>query len=320
VSDFPGNRMMANASLILSGTANPELAAGIARYLDLPIGTREIERFPDGETSVELQTPVRGKEVIIVQSTSPPVDSHLMELLVLSDACRRAAATRIIAVIPYFGYGRADKRILHRESITARLVADLLQAAGVQHVVTIDLHAPQIEGFFTIPMDSLTAVSILCGSLKNHLPKDIVTVSPDLGRIRMAAEYARLLDTPTVVLHKHRQSSTSTTVKQLVGDVRDRACLIVDDMIATGGTIAESINFLLAAGACPDIWIAATHGLFLDGAYAKLTHSAVREIWVTDTVAPIVRDWPQLKIASVAPLLAGALQQIHAEGAFTDLY
>jgi ribose-phosphate pyrophosphokinase len=312
--------MRASEFLVLGGTANPDLAASIARDLSLPLCALRIERFPDGEVSIKLQEPVRGKEVFLVQPTSPPVDPNLVELLALADACRRAAASRITAVIPYFGYARADKRVCRREPVTARMVADLLQVAGIQHVLTLDLHTEQIEGFFTIPVDSLTAVPVMCNALKGQLPANIVTVATDAGRVRMASEYAHRLGTPVVILHKRRASGTETEVIQLVGDVRDRACLIVDDMISTGGTLAGSIKALLAAGALPEIWIAATHGLFVDDARVKLALDAVRGIWVTDSIAQDRHAWPQLHIVSVAPLLAEGLMEIHGAVSPAPIY
>jgi ribose-phosphate pyrophosphokinase len=306
--------MMADEFLILGGTANPGLAAAIADNLALPLCARKIERFPDGEISIEIHETVRGKEVFLIQPTAPPVDPNLLELLALTDACRRAAASRIIAVIPYFGYARADRRTCRCEPVTARMVADLLQTVGIQHVVTVDLHTPQTEGFFTIPVDSLTAVPVLCNALEGRLPGDVVTVAPDAGRARMATEYAHRLGTPVVILHKRRSSSSETETIRLMGDVRGHACLIVDDMITTGGTLAGSIKALLDAGARPEIWIAATHGLFVAGARAKLAHAGIREIWVTDTVAHDSQAWPQLHVVSVAPLLADAFRQIHADG------
>jgi ribose-phosphate pyrophosphokinase len=311
--------MMACEYLVLSGSANPGLAAAIAGNLGLPLCARRIERFPDGEISIEIDQTVRGKEVFLIQPTAPPVDPNLLELLALTDACRRAAAARITAVVPYFGYARADKRVCLREPVTARMVADLLQTVGIEHVVTLDLHTAQIEGFFTIPVDSLTAVPILCNALRDRLPANVVVVAPDAGRVRMATEYVHRLAVPLVILHKQRRSSTETETIQLVGDVRGRPCLIVDDMITTGGTIAGSIQALLAAGAQPDIWIAATHGLFVDGARTRLAHASIREIWVTDTVAQKQQDWPQLHIVSVAPLLADALRQIHADGSLREM-
>src|SRR5688572_7106388 len=190
---------------IFAGTANPHLAALIARELDVRLGASVVERFPDGEISVRLDEPVRGREVFIVQPTGPPVNEHLVELLAFADACRRASAERITAVVPYFGYARADKRHGRREPITASMVADLLQAVGVDHVVTVDVHAPQLEGFFRIPVDNLTAVPTLCDALRKHLPEKIVVVSPDAGRVSMASEYAHRLGTSVVVLHKRRE-------------------------------------------------------------------------------------------------------------------
>jgi ribose-phosphate pyrophosphokinase len=310
---------MTSEFIILSGTANSALANAMAGQLDMPLGACRIERFPDGEVFIELCQPVRHKEVYLIQPTGPPVDRHLIELLALADACRRASAAQLTAVIPYFGYARADKRIHRREPVTARMVADLLQAVGVQHVVTLDLHTPQIEGFFYIPVDSLSAVTVLCNAVKKRLPEKFVVVSPDVGRVKMASEYANRLGVPVVILHKRRESGSKTTITKVVGDVGDMACLIVDDMIATGGTLADSIEALLVAGARPAMWIAATHGLFLDGARDKLTHPAVRELWVTDSVAPMELNWDELHVVSVAPLIASAIKRIQADGSFSDL-
>ena len=191
-----------------------------------------------------------------MQPTSPPVNEHLVELLALVDACRRASAAQITAIVPYFGYARSDKRHGRREPITASMVALLLQAVGVEHVVTIDLHAPQIEGFFHIPVDSLTAVPMLADALLGRLPDGIVIAAPDANAVRLASRYAHRLKTSVIVLHKQRESGTETKVTHPVGDVRDRPCLIVDDMISTGGTIAEAIEALLESGARPRVWSA----------------------------------------------------------------
>jgi ribose-phosphate pyrophosphokinase len=296
------------------------LAEAIACELDVQVGACTVDRFPDGEVAVQLLEPVRRKEVFLVQSTSPPVNDHLVELLALADACRRAAAARITAIVPYFGYARADKRHGRREPITARVAADLLEAVGIAHVVTVDLHTPQIEGFFHAAVDSLTAVPTLCRELRDRLPPGLAVVSPDVGRMRMATEYARCFGAPVIVLHKRRESGTETEVTHIVGDVSHRACLIVDDMISTGGTVAESVTALLEAGARPEIIVAATHGLLLPGAREKLDHPAVREVCVTDTVAVADRNWPQLHVVSIAPLMAGALERFLADGSIGDLY
>jgi ribose-phosphate pyrophosphokinase len=305
---------------ILAGTANPELAAAIARELGVPLGGCVVDRFPDGEVSVRLLEPVRRKEIFLVQPTSPPVNDHLVELLALADACRRSAAARITAIVPYFGYGRADKRHGRREPITGRMVADLLEAVGIAHVVTIDLHTPQIEGFFFAPVDSLTAVPTLARALAERLPPDVVVVSPDAGRVGLATRYAERLGAPVVVLHKRRVSGVETEVTRVVGEVAGRACLIVDDIIATAGTVAAGLEALLAAGARPEMIVAATHGLFLPGAREKLDRPPVREVWVTDTVAAGDKDWPELRVASIAPLLARALERFQADGSLGDLY
>jgi ribose-phosphate pyrophosphokinase len=305
---------MNNSFTIFAGRANVALATSVAVEMGARLGACSVERFPDGELSVRLDEPVRGREVLIIQPTSPPVNDHLIELLAFADACRRASAAHITAVMPYFGYSRADKRHGRREPITASMVAALMQAVGVNHVITIDLHAPQIEGFFHIPVDSLTTAPVMVEALRPGLPPDIVVVSPDAGRVRMATEYARLLGAPVAVLHKERASGVETRITRLVGDVRDRPCLIIDDMISTGGTIAESVEALLDAGARPEIIVAATHGLLLAGAREKLARAVTREVLVTDTVAPPAHDWPQLRVVSVAPLIASALRRYLSDG------
>jgi ribose-phosphate pyrophosphokinase len=305
---------MNNSFTIFAGRANVALATSVAVEMGARLGACSVERFPDGELSVRLDEPVRGREVLIIQPTSPPVNDHLIELLAFADACRRASAAHITAVMPYFGYSRADKRHGRREPITASMVAALMQAVGVNHVITIDLHAPQIEGFFHIPVDSLTTAPVMVEALRPGLPPDIVVVSPDAGRVRMATEYARLLSAPVAVLHKERASGVETRITRLVGDVRDRPCLIIDDMISTGGTIAESVEALLDAGARPEIIVAATHGLLLAGAREKLARAVTREVLVTDTVAPPAHDWPQLRVVSVAPLIASSLRRFLSDG------
>jgi len=311
---------MSSEFIVFAGSAHPELAAEMAAELGTSLGECVIERFPDGETAVWLDESVRRREVFIVQPTSPPVNDHLVELLVIADACRRAAASRVTAIVPYFGYARSDKRHNRREPITASLVAQLMQAAGIDHLITVDLHAAQIEGFFHIPVDSLTAVPTLCQALIDRLPKNTVVVSPDSGRVKMASDYAQRLGLPVVVLHKQRSSGTETEVTRVVGDVRDRPCLIIDDMVATGGTITAGIESLLAAGARPEIIVAATHGLFLSEVEQRLSHDAIRTIITTDTVATSARDWPRLDVIPIAPLLAAAIFKVTSDGSLRDLY
>jgi ribose-phosphate pyrophosphokinase len=304
---------------LFSGTANPALATAVAAELGVRLGLCSATRFPDGETAVQIGEPVRGREVFLVQPTSPPVNDNLVELLALADACRRSAAARITAVVPYFGYARADKRHGRREPITASLVARLMQEAGIDHLVTLDLHAEQIEGFFHIPVDSLTAVPTLCEALRGRLPEGVVVASPDAGRVAMATDYAHRLACPVAILHKRRTSGTETVVTQVVGDVHDRPCLIIDDMISTGGTIARAVEALLAAGACPEIIVAASHGLFVGEARAMLSHDVIQEVFVTDSVAAD-RSWPRLRVVPLAPLIASAISRLHACGTLGDLF
>jgi ribose-phosphate pyrophosphokinase len=313
-------RDVRNEFTIFTGSANPNLAATIARALGSHVGACVVDRYPDGDVAVQLLDSVRRKEVFLVQPTSPPVNDHLVELLALADACRRSGASRVTAIVPFFGYGRADKRNGKREPIMARVVADLLQVVGIRHIVTVDLHSPQIEGFFHAPVDNLTAVPTLCRAVLDRAPDNLAVVSPDVGRMGMATRYAeQCLGASLVVLHKQRVSGSETKVTHVVGEVSGRACLIVDDIISTGGTIAESITALLAAGAGPDIIVTATHGLFVLDARKKLSHPAVREVIVTDTVSQTEKDWPQLSVISIAPLITGAVQRSLTNGSLGEL-
>ena len=300
--------------VLFSGTANPNLGEAVAAELGVRLGACAIERFPDGELSVRLDESVSRREVFLVQPTAPPVNDRLVELLAFADACRRCAAVRVTAIVPYFGYARSDKRHGRREPIMASLVARLMETAGVDHIVTFDLHAAQIEGFFHIPVDELTAVSTLCRALQGRLSPGTVVVSPDAGRVALATDYSQRLGTPVVILHKRRASGTETEVTHVAGDVRGRPCLIIDDMISTGGTIARAVEALLAAGAQPEMTIAATHGLLVGGARANLGHEAVRRVFVTDTVTAGDPSWPLLQVVSIAPLLAATIRRILTDG------
>ena len=310
---------MRDTCVIFTGSAHLALAEAIARQLDMRLGVRKLEGFPDGELSLELETSVRGHDVFVVNPTCPPVDEHMIELLAFADASRRAAANRITAIVPYFGYARADKRKGHRVPIMASMVASLMQSAGIGHVVTVDMHAPQIEGFFSVPLDELSAVPALCEAVQSGLPEHVVVVSPDTGRVAMATEYAQRLNAAVVVLHKRRESGTQSEVTHVVGDVRGHPCLIVDDMIATGGTLARSMDALLAAGALPDITIAATHGLFVGNAHEQLQRPYIRALYVADTVPVRMEDWPQAQVVSVAPLIAEAIRQFLSNGSLKSL-
>lgn len=306
---------------LVAGSANRALAEAVAVALDAPLGACTAERFPDGEVSVRLDEPVRGREVVLLQPTAPPVNDHLVELLAFADACRRAAALRVVAVLPYFGYARSDRRDGRRTPITGSLVARLMQTAGVDQVVTLDVHTPALEGFFHVPVDDLTAVPLLADALRARVPEDAVIVAPDLGAVRLANRYAVRLDRPVAVCHKQRRSATEVSVGRVTGDVAGRACVIVDDMISTGSTIAESVRALLAAGALPDVTVVATHGVFAPGALAKLAAVGVRTLLVTDSIAPRWEPAPDLApiVVPVAPLLATAIRRLLEGGSLREL-
>ncbi len=306
---------------VYSGTANVELAGEVAARLGTPLGQRILGRFSDGETHVQIQESIRGDDIYVIQSTCPPVNEHLMELLVMIDAFHRAAAGRINAVIPYYGYSRQEKKSTGREPITARLVADLLTTAGADRVVSIDLHTPAIQGFFDIWMDHLTAVPLLASYAGRQLRPNTVVVAPDVGRAKMADRYAQALRAPLVVMHKRRPAPEVAVVKAVVGDVRDTYPLIVDDMIATGGTIRECVECLLAEGARPDIRVAAVHPLLTDGAIERLSHPAITEIVVTDTVpVPPEKRLRTLTVLSVAGLLAETIRRLHENRSISALF
>jgi ribose-phosphate pyrophosphokinase len=294
--------------VLFGGTGGGPLAASIARELGVEPGACEVERFPDGEITVRIRQPVRGRDVFVVQPTALSVNDHVMELLIFADACRRASAKRVVGVVPYFGYARSDKRDCDRKPITASLVADLMWCAGIEHVILLDVHTPQMEGFFRGPVDHLTAVAELSRVLADRVPADAVVVSPDAGRVHMASEYARRLRLPLVVLHKRRESGTETEVTHVVGDVDGRPCVIIDDMISTGGTIAEGARALTAAGAGPQFVVAATHGLLVNGACERMANAGVERVYVTDSVPTPERRCKHAEVVTIAPLLAAAIR------------
>jgi ribose-phosphate pyrophosphokinase len=305
--------------VIFGGTSNAPLSAAIARELGVELGASSVTRHPDGETSLRLEQSVRQREVFIVQATSPPVNDHLVELLAFADACRRDGAARVVAVVPYFGYARSDNRHGRRVPVMASLVAACIQAAGVDQLLTVDVHTPQIEGFFRIPVDNLRATAALCHALREQLPPATVVISPDAGRIKTANEFAEHLGTTVAILDKERISSSETRVRGMVGEVQDRPCLIVDDMIATGGTLAASVEALRAAGARPQIFVAATHGLLVGDAHERLARSGVQAVFVSDSV-PVAAGGPaNVHVISIAPLLAAAIRQLVSGGSLSEL-
>ncbi len=307
------------AIVIFLGGANQPLAEAIAAEVGVPLGQRVLARFPDSELHVEIQQSVRGHDVYLIQSTSPPADAHLMELLFLADACHRAGARRITAIVPYFGYARQDRRGKGREPVGARITSDLFAAAHIAHVVAVDLHTPELEGFMSIPLEHLTAVPILARTAAPLLGADCVVVSPDLGGVKLAERYARALGQPMAVVHKTRLSGREVEVHGIVGEVAGRVPVIVDDMVSTAGTVAAAIRALLDAGAVPPACVVATHALLVGEAIERLGGVPLKRLVFSDSVAAAAHPALPIEVASIAPLLAEAIKRLHCEQSLADL-
>ena len=305
---------------ILAGSANLSLAESIARNVNVELVRRVLERFPDGELHIELQESVRGHDVYLVQPTCPPVDEHLFELFLMADACHRAGAIHLTAVIPYFGYARQDRRARGREPLSARLIADLLGKSGIQRMVAVDLHSQGVESAFAIPVEHLSAVNILADALRSSVQRNAVIVSPDLGAVKMAERYAKLLDLPVAIIHKTRLSGAEVSVQRIVGDVRDKQVLIVDDMISTGGTIEKAIKALLEAGCLSSgIKVAASHGLLVGPAAERLGKLPIERIHVSDSVPRPEQFSVPIQVSSLERLLGETIQRLHASESIAGL-
>lgn len=301
---------MKNKITIFALSASQELAKDIASNLGCTIGECKVNHFADGEILVEIEESVRGKDVFIVQSTSNPVTENLMEILVLADALKRASAKEITAIIPYFGYARQDRKARPRQPITSKLVADLLTVAGITRVVTVDLHAAQIQGFFDIPVDEMQALPLLANYFNEKHLEDICVVSPDHGGATRARKLAVALDAPVAIIDKRRPRPNVAEIMGVLGDIEGRNCIVVDDMIDTGGTIVAGIEMLKKKGA-KSVYIACTHPVFSGPAIERLENSVADEIVVTDTIK--LREdqlFPKLKVVSVAGLLAKTIENI----------
>jgi ribose-phosphate pyrophosphokinase len=296
---------------LFAGTANPSLAQAVAEHLGVGLGDALVHRFADGELHVQIRESVRGRDVYLLQPTSPPVDGHIVELLLLADACRRAGADRLTAVVPYFGYARHDRRASGREPVAARLVADLLRIAGLSRVVAVDLHSAALEGFFSTPLEHLSAAPLLSEAARPWVSDRSVIVAPDVGAAKLADRYARILHLPAIIVHKTRLSGEDVSVHAITGDVRDRSPLVVDDMISTGGTIAAAVKALLSAGCAPDVVVVATHGLFVGPAVDRLSALPVRRFIVTDSVAAAAAPAIPLELVRLDVLLAEAIRLLH---------
>jgi ribose-phosphate pyrophosphokinase len=312
---------MLKAFSIFSGNANPELAQAICRYLETPLGKAQVTRFADGEVYVEINENVRGVNCFVVQPTSKPVNDNLMELLVMIDALKRASAGSIVAVIPYFGYARQDRKAKPRTPISARLVADLLTAAGVTRVLAMDLHAGQIQGFFNIPVDHLYGMPVLMEYLRTKFSTESVIVSPDAGGVERARGFAKRLGCSLAIIDKRRPAPNVAEVVNIIGDVKGRDAIIVDDLVDTAGTLCAAASALSDAGARA-VYACASHGVLSGPALDRITASPLQEFIMTDSIAPRpeVLASNKFKVLPVARLLGEAVKRIHLGDSISSLF
>jgi ribose-phosphate pyrophosphokinase len=310
--------------MLLSGTANPELSERIAREMDMRLAEMELTRFADGEFDVKIGESVRGHDVFLLQPTCHPVSENLIQLFIILDALRRASASRITAVIPYYGYQRKEKKTQPRDPISAKLMANIIELAGANRVICVDLHAEAIQGFFDIPVDALTATKILARRVRERHGHDVVIVSPDTGGALRARRMARILDAPIAIIDKRRPRDDAVEVINVIGDVAGLKAVIVDDLISTGSTLAGAAHALRDKGAT-GVDVVTTHGVFTDGSLQRLHEAPIDEICVTDTIPfPNVQrafdDAPKLRILSVAPLIAEAIVRVHEGRSVSELF
>jgi ribose-phosphate pyrophosphokinase len=304
---------------VFCGSANRPLAKRVCDYLNLPVGNLEVGRFPDGEIDLKVMEDVRGADVYVIQPTCPPVNEHIMELLILIDCLRRASAERITAVIPYFGYARQDRKAEGRVPISAKLVANLITASGATRALAVDLHAAQIQGFFDIPVDHLYAAPVLVEHFRRLSLADLTVVSPDVGGIKMARAYAKRLGAGLAICDKRRSGPAETEVMHVIGDVSGRNVVLVDDMISTGTSIVEAARACLNNGS-KDIYICATHAVMAGKAVEKLQKAPVKEVVVTDTIPLDGKELSNLKVLSIANLLGEAIRRIHHSESVSSLF
>lgn len=306
---------------IFTGSSNPALAGAICDYLGIPLGGATIEKFPDGEKSIRVEDNVRGRDCYVVQSTCTPVDENLVELLIYLDCLQRASARRVTAVIPYFGYARQDRKDEGRVPITAKLVANIITAAGANRVLAIDLHTQQLQGFFDIPVDHLTGELVLSRYFKDKKISNLTVVSPDVGNIKTAAKYVAHLSGDLAIVHKRRVSGSEVNAYEIIGDVAGRNILMCDDIIATAGTVCSAAKLVKQRGA-EKIYVGATHGVFVAQAFERLVQSPIDEVVVTDTI-PLTEQAKKLgriKVLSVAPMLGEAIKRIYRNESVSSLF
>ncbi len=306
---------------IFTGNSNPALAGAMADYLDSEVGKADVSTFSDGEVQVEIRENVRGMDCFVVQSTSAPANTHLMELLIMVDALKRSSARRITAVIPYYGYGRQDRKVAPRVPITAKLVADLISVAGTDRVLCIDLHAGQIQGFVIIPVDNLFATPVLLAALNQRWSDSLTIVSPDAGGVERARAYAKRLDARLAIVDKRRESANVSEVMNVVGDVEGRTCIVVDDIVDTAGTLTEAAKALMREGAA-EVSAVITHGVLSGPAVKRIEESPLKEVVVADTIPlrPEAEACDKLAVVTVAHLLGESIRRINNEESVSSLF
>ncbi|MBC8570563.1 ribose-phosphate pyrophosphokinase [Zongyangia hominis] len=308
---------------IFSGNSNKEVAYRMAKELGLPVGKSDVVTFSDGEISCSIFESVRGSDVFVVQSTCQPVNDHLMELLIMIDAFKRASAGRITAVIPYFGYARQDRKAKARDPISAKLCADLITTAGADRVLTMDLHAPQIQGFFDIPVDHLLGVPILVPhfieKFKDH-KENIVVVSPDLGSVGRARKFAERMDCPLAIVDKRRPKANVSEVMNIIGDVKDKTVILVDDLIDTAGTLCNGANAIVEKGGAKEVYACATHGVLSGPAIERIEASAIKELVLLDTIPLGDKHCDKIRMIPVAPVFAEAIERIYEDKPVSPLF
>lgn len=305
---------------IFSGNANPALAEEIAEYLGVTLGEAQVSRFSDGEIQCKINESVRGADVFVVQPTSPPANEHLMELLIMIDALRRASARRITAVVPYYGYARQDRKARGRDPIAAKLIANLITVGGARRVMTMDLHAGQIQGFFDIPVDHLPGVPILAEYFQNKNLQDIIVVSPDLGGVTRARALADRMGATIAIIDKRRPEPNVAEIMNIIGDVKDKSIIMIDDIIDTGGTITQGAAALMERGA-REVFACCTHPVLSGPAIERLENSVISEVVVTNTIPlPPEKQFSKVKVLSVAPLLGEAIVRVHEDLSVSKLF
>ncbi|MES2751774.1 MAG: ribose-phosphate pyrophosphokinase [Pseudomonadota bacterium] len=307
---------------LVAGNSNPELAAEISSVLNLSLAKASVRRFADNEIFVEILENVRGSDVFIIQSTSFPANDHLMELLIITDALRRASARRITAVIPYFGYARQDRKVGSRSPISAKLVANLITHAGADRVMTLDLHAGQIQGFFDIPTDNLYASPVMVKDIRDQFDlANVMVVSPDVGGVVRARGLAKRINAPLAIIDKRRERAGESEVMNVIGDVAGYTCILVDDIVDSGGTLVNAADALLANGA-KDVYAYITHGVLSGGAVPRITGSRLKELVITDSIQPTeaMRKAPNIRVLSIASLIGEAIGRTASEESVSSLF